>query len=75
MSAGEIASGFELTAATISHHLSALKKAEMVSETKVKNFVYYELNTTVFDDLLVWLAQFQSTAEREVTSIANRESY
>jgi predicted transcriptional regulator len=45
--------------ATISHHLSQLKKAGLVYETKEKNFVFYELNTTVLDDILFWLGQFQ----------------
>ena len=47
MSAGEIGSHFDMTGATISYHLSVLKKADLVWETKVKNYVYYELNTSV----------------------------
>jgi len=58
MSAGDIASKFELTDATISYHLSQLKQADLIFETKVKNFVFYELNTYVFDDLLLWVKQF-----------------
>ena len=41
--------------ATISYHLNILKKADLVWETKVKNFVYYELNTSVVDEILLWL--------------------
>ena len=48
MSAGEIASKFDMTGATMSYHLSQLKKADLIFETKFKNFVYYELNTSVF---------------------------
>ena len=58
MSAGEIASKFELTHATVSYHLSQLKHAELVYETKIKNYVYYELNTSVFEDLVLWIKQF-----------------
>lgn len=58
MSAGDIASKFELTNATVSYHLSQLKKADLVYEIKIKNFIYYELNTTVFDDLILWIKQF-----------------
>lgn len=47
MSAGEIADQFELTGATISHHLNVLKQADLVVETREKNFIYYELNTSV----------------------------
>ena len=44
MSAGEIASRFDMTSATISYHLNQLKKAELIYETKEKNFIYYSLN-------------------------------
>ena len=58
-SAGEIAANFDMTAATVSYHLSQLKKADLVFETKYKNFVYYELNTSVFEEIMLWLAQFR----------------
>jgi len=59
MSAGDIAKHFDLTGATISYHLSQLKKAGLIFEQKHKNFIYYELNTTVFEEVLIWFAQFQ----------------
>jgi DNA-binding transcriptional ArsR family regulator len=59
MSAGDIASRFEMTGATVSYHLSVLKKADLVYETKEKNFVFYELNTSVFEEIMLWLAQFK----------------
>lgn len=55
MSAGEIAGYFNVTGPAISYHLNILKKAELVYESKYKNFVYYELNTTVFDNIILWL--------------------
>ena len=58
LSAGEIGQNFDMTGATISYHLSILKKAELVRETKIKNFIYYEINTSVFEDVMLWLAQF-----------------
>lgn len=54
-SAGEIAEKFNLSNATVSYHLSQLKNADLVTETKEKNFVYYELNVSVFEDVLVWI--------------------
>ena len=54
-SAGEIAEQFNLTGATVSYHLSKLKKADLIAEQKHKNFIYYELNTSVFEDVLRWI--------------------
>ncbi|MBE6882309.1 MAG: winged helix-turn-helix transcriptional regulator [Oscillospiraceae bacterium] len=59
MSAGDIGSHFDMTGATISYHLSILKKADLVYETKQKNFVFYELNTSVFEEIMLWFAQFK----------------
>lgn len=57
-SAGEIAEHFNLTGATVSYHLSKLKSADLVAEEKYKNFIYYELNTSVFEELLSWICMF-----------------
>ncbi len=54
-SAGEIAEHFNLTGATVSYHLSKLKRADLIAEEKYKNFVYYELNTSVFEEVLTWI--------------------
>ena len=59
MSAGDIASHFDMTGATVSYHLSVLKKADLVYEAKQKNFVFYELNTSVFEEIMLWFAQFK----------------
>lgn len=58
MSAGDITNKFDITGATISYHLNQLKKAELIQETKYKNYVYYELNATVFEEVMLWFAQF-----------------
>lgn len=54
-SAGEIAEQFNLTGATVSYHLTKLKKADLIAEQKYKNFIYYELNTSVFEEVLTWI--------------------
>lgn len=59
MSAGEIAGHFEMTGATVSYHLSVLKKADFVFETREKNFIYYELNTSVVEEVMLWLSQLK----------------
>ena len=54
-SAGEIAEQFNLTGATVSYHLAKLKSADLIAEEKYKNFVYYELNTSVFEEVITWI--------------------
>lgn len=54
-SAGEIGEHFNLTGATVSYHLAKLKKADLIAEEKQKNFIYYEINTSVFEDVLSWI--------------------
>lgn len=56
MSAGDIGSNFDMTGATISYHLNILKKAELVRKSKEKNFVFYELNASVVEEVMLWLA-------------------
>lgn len=65
MTAGEIANKFNLTNATVSYHLSYLKKADLIKEEKYKNFIYYELNTSVFEEVLVWIYQFGNENNRK----------
>ncbi|MCQ2511240.1 MAG: autorepressor SdpR family transcription factor [Lachnospiraceae bacterium] len=56
MTAGEIAEKFDMTAATVSHHLSTLKKADLIKVRKEKNFIYYSLNTSVLEEVLMWIS-------------------
>ena len=58
MSAGEISEHFDMTGATISYHLSQLKKAGLIFESKYKNFIYYEINISVFEEVMLWFTQF-----------------
>ncbi|MGN0355877.1 MAG: autorepressor SdpR family transcription factor [Muricoprocola sp.] len=65
MSAGEIGSHFDITGATISYHLSVLKKADLVTEMKEKNFVYYELNISVVEEIMLWLSELKGGNEHD----------
>lgn len=58
-SAGEIAGYFNVTGPAVSYHLNVLKKANLVYESRYKNFIYYELNTTVLDNLVIWLTELK----------------
>ena len=59
MNAGEISDNFDLSKATISHHLKILREQDLIYETKEKNFIYYELNTSVFEEILTWIVKFR----------------
>lgn len=58
MTAGDIANKFNLTNSTVSYHLYYLKKADLIKEEKYKKYIYYKLNTSVFEEILVWIYQF-----------------
>lgn len=64
-SAGEIANEFDMTGATISYHLSQLKKADLVFETRFKNFIYYEINVSVFEEVMLWFTQFGGSKDEK----------
>ena len=59
MSAGEIGVHFDMTGATISYHLKILKKAELIFEKKEKNYIYYPLNTSVVEEVMLWLSELK----------------
>lgn len=64
LSAGEIGSHFDMTGATISYHLGILKKADLICETKYKNYVYYELNISAVEDIMLWLADLKGDGQK-----------
>ena len=66
MSAGEIASKFNMTNATVSYHLGILKKAGLLAETREKNFIFYELNTSVVEEVMLWLSDLKGGTSDEI---------
>ena len=73
LSAGEIGANFDMTAAAVSYHLNILKKADLVSESRYKNFIYYELNTTVLDEMILWIENLkgENVNEKEHEAFGN----
>ena len=63
--AGEITEKFDMTGATISHHLATIKKAGLVKETRKKNFIYYTLNASVLEEILLWIKELKGEEENE----------
>ena len=56
LTAGEIAAHFNMTAATVSHHLAVLRDSGLISDEKVGKHIYYELNMSVVDEILRWIS-------------------
>ncbi len=61
--AGEIAAHLGVTPAAASYHLAKLKKADLVTESRRKNFIDYQLNTSVLEEILLWFQQFAKEEE------------
>lgn len=59
ISAGDLAEYLGVTPQALSYHLAKLKKADLVYETRRKNFIYYELNLSVLDEAILWMTQLR----------------
>ena len=59
MSAGAITEHFEVTGAAISRHLSVLKEADLIRDTREGKFIYYELNASVLEEILLWITELK----------------
>ena len=59
LSAGEITEHFDITAAPISRHLSVLKEADLIRDTREGKFIFYELNASVLEEILLWVSELK----------------
>ena len=59
MAAGDIVDHFEVTGASISRHLSVLKEADLIRDKREGKFIYYELNASVLEEILLWIADLK----------------
>ena len=55
ISSGDLAIELGMTPQALSYHLSKLKKADLIYETRYKNFIYYELNLSILDETILWI--------------------
>ena len=65
MSAGEIASHFLVTDASISRHLSGLKEADLIRDTREGKFIFYDINTSVLEEIMLWIKVLKGENEDE----------
>ena len=65
MSAGDIAEKFDITGAAISRHLSVLKDADLIRDNREGKFIYYELNASVLEEIMLWIADLKGDSEND----------
>ncbi len=63
MAAGEIAEHFPVTAASISRHLAVLKEAELIRDKREGKYIYYELNASVLEEILLWITDLKGESD------------
>ena len=65
LSAGEISDHFPVTAASISRHLSVLKEADLIRDTREGKFIYYDLNASVLEEILLWVKDLKGEHDHD----------
>jgi DNA-binding transcriptional ArsR family regulator len=64
LSAGDITDQFDMSKPSISHHLDLLRQAGLVESVKKGQFIYYSINTTVFDEMVKWMLKFRQIKKK-----------
>ena len=65
MSAGDIAEHFEVTGASVSRHLSVLKDADLIRDSREGKFIFYDINTSVLEDIMLWITELKGEQPNE----------
>ena len=65
ISSSDLAKRMEMTPQALSYHLKKLKKADLIYETKFKNFIFYELNLTILDEVVFWIDSLRKDDEND----------
>jgi len=65
LSAGEIVEHFDVTGASISRHLSVLKEADLIRDCREGKYIYYELNASVLEEIMLWIHDLKGDASDE----------
>ena len=65
LSAGDIAAHFAVTGASVSRHLSVLKEADLIRDTREGKFIYYDLNASVLEEILLWISDLKGEEPHE----------
>jgi DNA-binding transcriptional ArsR family regulator len=68
LSAGEIAAHFPVTDASVSRHLSVLKEADLIRDTREGKFIFYELNASVLEEIMLWITDLKGGSDHDETT-------
>ena len=68
MSAGEISNHFSISGAAVSRHLSGLKEADLIRDERDGKYIYYELNATVLEEILLWISELKGGKDHDQTT-------
>ena len=68
LSAGEIVDHFPVTGAAISRHLSVLKEADLIRDTREGKYIYYELNASVLEEIMLWITDLKGGNDHDETT-------
>ena len=68
MTAGDIAAHFEVTAASVSRHLSVLKDADLIRDSREGKFIFYELNASVLEEIMLWITDLKGGLSDDETT-------
>lgn len=63
MSAGDIARHFPVTDAAISRHLSVLKDADLIRDTREGKFIFYDINASVLEEVMLWITALKGESD------------
>lgn len=66
ISSGELAKHLNMTPQALSYHLTKLKNADLIYETRHKNFIYYEPNLSILDEVIMWITNLREAGQCEV---------
>ena len=65
MSSGEISNHFSISGAAVSRHLSVLKEADLIRDEREGKYIYYELNATVLEEILLWISELKGEKDHD----------
>lgn len=65
MSAGEVSNHFSISGAAVSRHLSVLKEADLIRDEREGKYIYYELNATVLEEILLWISELKGEKDHD----------